>query len=149
MNSTSQNGFTLIELMIVVAIVGILAAVALPTFQDYTVRSKLTEPLALLSEAKATVSEYWVATGTLPANAAVAGIRTSIRTEVVDTISFDNSTGNIIVHLADYDGLGQAANTQFGLSLLGTTSGSMEYRCRVISSGGTATPTRFLPSNCR
>ena len=52
MNKTNQKGFTLIELMIVIAIVGILAAVALPAYQDYTIRAKLSEPMAVLSEAK-------------------------------------------------------------------------------------------------
>ncbi|MGB4343972.1 MAG: pilin [Moraxellaceae bacterium] len=56
---TMQKGFTLIELMIVVAIIGILAAVAIPAYQDYTVRSKVTEGLVLASSAKASVSEAY------------------------------------------------------------------------------------------
>ena len=58
-----QQGFTLIELMIVVAIIGILAAVALPAYQDYTVRSKVTEGLSLAGAAKTVVSEMWQTDG--------------------------------------------------------------------------------------
>ena len=60
-----QKGFTLIELMIVVAIIGILAAIALPAYQDYTVRSKVTEGLTLAAAAKTVVSEAWQADGSL------------------------------------------------------------------------------------
>jgi type IV pilus assembly protein PilA len=54
-----QQGFTLIELMIVVAIIGILAAVALPAYQDYTIRSQMTEPINLADGAKTAVADYW------------------------------------------------------------------------------------------
>ena len=66
-----QKGFTLIELMIVIAIVGILAAVALPAYQDYTVRAKMSEIMARGSEAKTAVTEYYAAKGTLPDDGAV------------------------------------------------------------------------------
>ncbi|MBE9539837.1 MAG: prepilin-type N-terminal cleavage/methylation domain-containing protein, partial [Proteobacteria bacterium] len=66
----SQQGFTLIELMIVIAIIGILAAIALPAYQDYTVRAKMSEPIAALSEAKTAYTEYFSANGYLPADQA-------------------------------------------------------------------------------
>ena len=65
----AQKGFTLIELMIVIAIVGILAAIALPAYQDYIVRSKMSEAMVALAAAKTTVSEYVASTGTCPSMA--------------------------------------------------------------------------------
>src|SRR5436309_13717114 len=75
-----QKGFTLIELMIVVAIIGILAAIAIPAYQDYTVRSKVTEAVAGMSAAKVAISEYYQSQGSMPAEIGRASCRERVRT---------------------------------------------------------------------
>jgi len=73
-----QQGFTLIELMIVVAIIGILAAIAIPAYQDYTIRAQVTEGLSLAAQAKTAVSESFASTGAAPASRAAAGMSAAV-----------------------------------------------------------------------
>ena len=85
-----DKGFTLIELMIVIAIVGILAAVALPAYKNYTIRAKVTEGLAAAASAKTSVSEYFMVNGQLPPGGdnAAAGFTQDLYTEYVDTVDW-------------------------------------------------------------
>src|SRR5271170_6872871 len=95
MKNTQPAGFTLIELMIVVAFIGILAAIALPAYQDYTVRSKVTEGLSLAEAAKTAVAETWISDGSLPANIDVTiGF---VATKYVSNIAVDTTDGTITV----------------------------------------------------
>ena len=99
-----QSGFTLIELMIVVAIIGILAAVALPAYQDYTVRAKVSEVVIAGEACKTAVTEFWQTNNTFPATTTgygctsqatkyVASVTPSITTGQIDTVIQGTSTG--------------------------------------------------------
>ena len=81
MKAQMQKGFTLIELMIVVAIIGILAAVALPAYQDYTARSKITEVMLQVSSCKGAVSEFLQSNAAFPADADAAGCSSTAQTK--------------------------------------------------------------------
>jgi type IV pilus assembly protein PilA len=88
-----QKGFTLIELMIVVAIIGILAAIAIPAYQDYTIRSQVTEGLNLAGSVKAAVAETFANNGAWPADLEAAGIVDANGEETVPSGKYVSSIG--------------------------------------------------------
>ncbi|MFD1693197.1 prepilin-type N-terminal cleavage/methylation domain-containing protein [Azotobacter chroococcum] len=100
MKAQLQKGFTLIELMIVVAIIGILAAVALPAYQDYTIRARVTEGVGLASSAKQLIGESATTAGELAAtatsfNAQAGGV--GLTSKYVTSVQIDDATGEITV----------------------------------------------------
>ncbi len=136
----TQRGLTLIELMIVIAIVGILSAVALPAYQDYTIRAQMAEALVALAEAKNTVTEYYMTNGALPANAAEAGLRGNINSPVVKSVTWNANS----ITLAINDIGGDTEEDQTLLLSPTVNDGIVEWRCRP----GTVAA-KYLPANCR
>jgi type IV pilus assembly protein PilA len=139
-----QQGFTLIELMIVVAIIGILAAVAIPAYQDYTIRAQVSEGMALTSGVKTSVSEFVQTNGTFPTDNAGAGISGTIEGNYVSDVT--NASGVVTV---TYSNTGdQTANAQINGSTMVlsavTSAGSVQWTCKA----GTIEP-KYLPSSCR
>lgn len=150
----TQQGFTLIELMIVIAIIGILAAVALPAYQDYTVRAKMAEPMALLGEAKTTISEYYVTMGQAPTDLNQAGLATTIDTAIVKTLNYEVAGSLPIVRARMVAGIipGTSAHTsQFELSsYLGSSGNKLQWVCRSTTGGsGVVIDNKYLPATCR
>ena len=144
-----QKGFTLIELMIVVAIIAILAAIAIPAYQDYLVRAQVSEGATLMDGGKTAIAEFYSNSGTLPGSNASAGLATdsSITGSYVSKVTV--STGGIIEATFSKTSP-QKANVAIDGDVLSlspiTTAGSMKWSC---SNKATTVPQKYLPSSCR
>jgi len=140
-----QQGFTLIELMIVVAIIGILAAIAIPAYQDYTIRAQVSEGLNLSGGAKAAVTEYFQDRGAMPANNTIAGIAqpAQIQGKYVATVTINGGTIEVV-----YGNTAHATIQAAQLTLIPNTLqvGSVQWTC---ITGAPVIENKHLPAACR
>ena len=134
-----SKGFTLIELMIVVAIIGILAAVALPAYQDYTIRAKVSELLLSASSARTTLAEKFQ---TDPSNITGFGVGATITV-----------VGKIVTGLVDNGGTivvtGGATSTSTGASVTVTMTASPNTATGTMTWSCVGSPGKYLPATCR
>lgn len=148
-----QRGFTLIELMIVIAIVGILAAVALPAYQDYTVRAKVSEVILAAAPVRTTVAESLQASGSLPASfTATTPATTYVASVVYSLVGANSSTTPPTPGVATITVNAQGDTRLNGkaLVLTGTpdASGQIVWVCRAAPAPN-AIEEKYLPANCK
>ena len=138
------SGFTLIELMIVVAIIAILAAIAVPAYQNYLIRAQVSEGTSLAEGAQTAVWDFVASNGTYPSNNQSAGLptATSINGSYVSKVKVTN--GQIAAFFAGPKANPAISSYQLVLSPV-TTSGSIAWNC----GSQTTVPSQYLPSVCR
>lgn len=147
MKAQMQKGFTLIELMIVVAIIGILAAVALPAYQDYTARSQMSEALSLGAGARTAVTEFYTSNGQFPTGNESAGLAVNgedIAGKYVHSVEVD---GGLIEVTMKGAGIAEGIRGKTMVLSAATKAGSVEWTCK--TGGDTPVDSKFLPTSCR
>ena len=140
---TVQKGFTLIELMIVVALIGIIAMIAMPAYQTYLIRAQIAEGLNIVGPVKQAVIEFHKDTGNYPANNAQAALQTptNYACNYVESISVNGATISILY--------GNKANAEInGWTVSVIAQDNVGSTIWVCESGGTI-PSKYLPSACR
>ena len=147
----SNKGFTLIELMIVVAIIGILAAIAIPAYQDYIARSQASEAMQLLGGAKAPMAEFFGDKGRWPAGP--GSVMGNLRGKYVELIYYAtdspvNPTSSALSIIALYKSTGTSKLLQGSTMAFETTNGGRLWACSP-GTAGTPVDAKYLPAACR
>jgi type IV pilus assembly protein PilA len=139
----NQQGFTLIELMIVMAVIGILASIAIPAYQDYTIRAQISEGIVLSGGARAALTDYFIDRGDWPQNNVKAGLANlnNIKGKYTKSVRVND---NVITIMFGYD----AHNVIFNKKITMTAQESFGVIRWVCTSAG-AIPDRHLPQGCR
>jgi type IV pilus assembly protein PilA len=157
-----QKGFTLIELMIVVAIIGILAAIAIPAYQDYTIRAQVSEGLTLAAGAKTAVAESFATSGVTPANRAAAGMTAAAADTNGKYVTAVNVTNGVITVTYGNNANTAIAGMTIGLTPYRSQDNSVAWRCGNAAApagaagvmtgaaytAGTLTA-KYMPASCR
>ena len=143
MSRQLQKGFTLIELMIVVAIIGILAAVALPAYQDYTKRARVTEGFNLAASLKTGVADFFASNNAFPSTNASVGVNGTVSGASVSDVQI-GANGVITI---TYNGTVATSSSAAAIALVPTTgSAGITWSC---NGTGSTLPAAIRPANCR
>ena len=144
-----KRGFTLIELMIVVAIIGILAAVAIPAYQDYIARAQVSEAVSLLGSAKTPMAEFYASQGAWPTAASdVMGNTTGKYTSSISIGNSASAAPGAITLIATMQASAVNVNIQSSTVGLNATDGGKVWTCFTTATGAPLA-SKYVPSNCR